>query len=100
MSKEFTVGDRVRVVLMPPYVKTADPMPMLRPPSVIQLGEEGTILDRRPGGYWGIHFTGGNFLLDSQYIEAADATASNSEALEAEVIPERSHTETLPPTAE
>jgi hypothetical protein len=99
MSKEFAVGDRVRVVAMPPYVKTADPMPMLRPPNVIQLGEEGTILDRRPGGYWSIHFSGGKFLLDSQYIESADAIASSNEVLEAEVI-ERSHTETLPPTAE
>ncbi|MEP0868438.1 DUF3148 domain-containing protein [Trichocoleus desertorum AS-A10] len=99
MSKEFAVGDRVRVVMMPPYVKTADPMPMLRPPNVIQLGEEGTILDRRPGGYWSIHFSGGKFLLDSQYLESADATAGNAEALEAEVI-ESSHTETLPPTTE
>jgi hypothetical protein len=101
MSQEFTVGDRVRVVMLPPYVKTADPMPMLRPPNVIQLGEEGTILDRRPGGYWSIHFPGGKFLLDSQYIESADATTASPEMLEAEVISESSHTETLPPpTAE
>ena len=99
MSKEFAVGDRVRVVAMPPYVKTAEPMPMLRPPNVIQLGEEGTILDRRPGGYWSIHFSGGKFLLDSQYIESANATAANTEVLEAEVV-EQSHTETLPPSAE
>ncbi|HEY9794724.1 MAG TPA: NAD(P)H dehydrogenase assembly family protein, partial [Leptolyngbyaceae cyanobacterium] len=46
MSKEFNVGDRVRVIELPRYVKTAEPMPMLRPPNVIQLGEEGIILDR------------------------------------------------------
>lgn len=69
-EKEFVAGDRVRVVSLPPYVKTAEPMPMLRPPTVIHVGEEGTILDRRPGGYWGIRFTKGAFLLDSQYIEA------------------------------
>ncbi|MBP0010104.1 MULTISPECIES: regulatory protein SipA [unclassified Roseofilum] len=68
-SKTFQVGDRVRVIALPPYVKTAEPMPMLRPPDVVQLGEEGTILDCRPGGYWGVRFAGGAFLMDSQYIE-------------------------------
>lgn len=79
MSKEFTVGDRVRVIVLPRYVKTAEPMPMLRPPDVIQLGEEGVILDRRPGGYWGVRFSKGAFLMDSSYIEAvAGATIGDS----------------------
>ncbi|WP_199249157.1 regulatory protein SipA [[Phormidium] sp. ETS-05] len=72
MTKEITVGQKVRVVAMPPYVKTAEPMPMLRPPNLIQLGEEGVVLDRRPGGYWGVRFEKGAFLIDSQYIEAVD----------------------------
>ncbi|MBD2021058.1 DUF3148 domain-containing protein [Leptolyngbya sp. FACHB-36] len=72
MSKEFSVGDRVRIAALPPYVKTADPMPMMRPATVIYLGEEGTILDRRPGGYWGVRLTNGAYLLDSQYLEAVE----------------------------
>lgn len=76
MSKEFAIGDRVRVIALPRYVKTAEPMPMLRPPNVISIGEEGVILDRRPGGYWGVRFTKGAFLMDSQYIEAVDAVAT------------------------
>jgi Protein of unknown function (DUF3148) len=72
MSKEFAIGSKVRVVALPAYVKTAEPMPMLRPPNVIQIGEEGIVIDRRPGGYWGIRFTRGAFLLDSQYIEITD----------------------------
>lgn len=72
MSKEFAIGSKVRVVALPAYVKTAEPMPMLRPPNVIQVGEEGIVIDRRPGGYWGIRFTRGAFLLDSQYIESTD----------------------------
>lgn len=74
MSKEFTVGEKVRVVALPPYVKTAEPMPMLRPPEVISIGEEGVVIDRRPGGYWGVRFSKGAFLLDSQYIEAIAPT--------------------------
>lgn len=87
MSKEFVIGEKVRVVALPPYVKTAEPMPMLRPPDVIRVGEEGVVLDRRPGGYWGVRFARGAFLLDSQYIESVTASASGEE--------ERSHT-TLP----
>ncbi|BCL34894.1 hypothetical protein NSMS1_13410 [Nostoc sp. MS1] len=80
MSEEFIVGSKVRVVALPPYIKTADPMPMLRPPDVIQLGEEGTVLDRRPGGYWGVRFARGAFLIDSQYIESVDQPPKNSDA--------------------
>jgi Protein of unknown function (DUF3148) len=72
MSQEFLIGSKVRVVALPPYVKTAEPMPMLRPPEVISIGEEGIVLDRRPGGYWGVRFARGAFLLDSQYIESTE----------------------------
>jgi hypothetical protein len=72
MSSEFPIGSKVRVVSLPPYLKTAEPMPMLRPPEVIHIGEEGIVLDRRPGGYWGVRFTRGAFLIDSQYIESIE----------------------------
>jgi hypothetical protein len=72
MSKEFSIGQRVRVTALPAYIKTAEPMPMLRPPHVISLGEEGTVLDRHPGETWSVRFTQGAFLIDSQYIEAAE----------------------------
>jgi Protein of unknown function (DUF3148) len=72
MSQEFIVGSKVRVVALPPYVKTADSIPMLRPPDIIQIGEEGIVLDRRPGGYWGVRFSRGAFLIDSQYIESVE----------------------------
>ncbi|PLZ94855.1 hypothetical protein CEN45_03285 [Fischerella thermalis CCMEE 5198] len=79
MSKEFTIGSKVRVIALPPYVKTADPMPMLRPPDVIRIGEEGVVLDRRPAGYWGVRFAKGAFLIESQYIESVETTqAENS----------------------
>ena len=72
MSSEFPIGSKVRVVALPPYVKTAEPMPMLRPADVINIGEEGIVLDRRHGGYWGVRFTRGAFLIDSQYIESME----------------------------
>ena len=69
-SKSFKVGDRVKILALPSYIKTAEPMPMLRPPNLLTIGEQGTIMDRRPGGYYGIRFTQGAFLLESQYIQA------------------------------
>lgn len=85
-AKEFSVGDRVRIVALPPYVKTAESMPMLRPPNVIHLGEEGIILDRRPGNYWGVRFSKGAFLIDSQYIEGVTDTPEESHATETGTI--------------
>lgn len=72
MEKEFEIRQKVRVIAIPPYVKTAEPMPILRPSSVIKLGEVGIVIDRRPGGYWGVLFSKGAFLMDSQYLEAVE----------------------------
>ncbi|MDJ0899662.1 MAG: DUF3148 domain-containing protein [Xenococcus sp. MO_188.B8] len=63
------VGDRVKLTALPPYLKTAEPMPMLRSPDLLEIGAEGVILDRRPGGYYGVHFPNGSFLLDGKYLE-------------------------------
>ena len=68
-DSEITVGDKVRIVALPTYLKTAEPMPMLRPPDLLKIGEEGMVLNRNPGGYWGIRFAKGAFLMESQYIE-------------------------------
>lgn len=68
-QKKIKVGDRVKIVALPAYIKTAEPMPMLRPPNLLTVGETGVVMERRPGGYWGIRFTQGAFLLESQYIE-------------------------------
>ncbi|MDE5117526.1 MAG: DUF3148 domain-containing protein, partial [Trichodesmium sp. St2_bin2_1] len=44
MGIEFDIGQKVRLVVQPQYIKTAESMPMLRPPNVVRLGEVGTIL--------------------------------------------------------
>ena len=70
MEKEFVIGQKVKLVVQPPYVKTAESMPILRPPNVVRLGEVGTILGRKPGNYWAVRFEKGAYLMDSQFIEA------------------------------
>lgn len=73
MSKAFSTGDRVRLVAAPAYIKTAEPMPMLRPASLIRLGEEGIVLGRQPGDFWSVRFEQGAYLLDGQYLELVPA---------------------------
>lgn len=90
MAAMFNVGDRVRLTALPTYLKTADTMPMLRPPDILAVGAEGVILDQRPGGYWGVRFERGAFLLDSEYLErVTDAPLPAPES-----TPEEGHLET------
>ena len=66
---DIKVGDRVEVTALPPYLKTADPMPMLRSANLITIGEQGTIIKANPSGYWSIRFTQGSYLLESKYFK-------------------------------
>jgi hypothetical protein len=79
MTEEITVGSKVKLIGLPPYLKTAEPMPMLRPADILAVGEEGVVLDRRPGGYWGVRFARGAFLLENQYIEIVLTPANKTE---------------------
>ncbi|MEN9218271.1 MAG: DUF3148 domain-containing protein [Gloeomargarita sp. DG_2_bins_126] len=69
---KFRIGQRVRVVRLPAYVKTAEPMPMLRSAQVIRLGEEGVILAYNPGGDWSVRCQQGAYLLGEAYLEAVE----------------------------
>jgi hypothetical protein len=69
---QITPGTKVRLAAAPPYLKTAEPMPMLRPADLVAIGEEGIVIDRRPGGYWGVRFARGAFLLEEQYLELSE----------------------------
>ncbi len=69
MSQEFNIGTKIRLARLPAYLKTADPMPMLRPPSLLAVGAIGLLIDRKPGNYWVVKFDRGSFLLEEQYLE-------------------------------
>ena len=72
MSANISVGDIVRITERPPYLKTADPMPMLRSAELIQVGEEGRVLSRKPAGYFGVRFANGSFLIDGKYLAVVE----------------------------
>lgn len=79
MAEKFQVGDRVKVATLPPYLKSDQTMPMLRPPDLVEVGEEGIVRSRKPGGYLGVKFANGSFLIDAQYLEAADERTTGGE---------------------
>jgi hypothetical protein len=64
----LSVGDRVSLSQSPPYLKTADAMPVMRSAQVVPTGSQGVIIDRRPGGYWVVLFPQGRFLVDGEYL--------------------------------
>lgn len=65
----YLPGQLVCLNQQPQYFKTADPMPMLRPPDVVAAGEQGVLVDRRPGNYWAVKFARGVFLIDQSYLD-------------------------------
>ena len=68
----FSIGDKVRLAEVPTYLKTADPMPMLRPPDLISLGEQGDVVALHPADTVAVRFRRGTFLLASSALAAQD----------------------------
>lgn len=59
----LSVGQRVRLGERPSYLKTADPMPMLRPPDLVDPDEQGQVVELRSLGMVAVRFRRGTFLL-------------------------------------
>jgi hypothetical protein len=56
----------------PSYLKTADPMPMLRPPDLVDLAEVGEVVALRPLGTVAVRFRRGTFLIDGALLRRPD----------------------------
>ncbi len=67
----LAIGDPVVVVGSLRYLKTAEPMPMLRPPDLVDAGEVGRICERRAGEVVAVRFRRGTFLLAASQLRAA-----------------------------
>ena len=73
MSQEFNIGATVRIIALPTYLKTAEPMPMLLSPGRLELGAIGLITDRKPGNYWVVKFDRSSFLIEDRYLEVVNS---------------------------
>lgn len=67
----LAVGQTVWLRERPAYLKTADPMPMLRPPDLIGPEEQGQVVEVRARGLVAVRFRRGTFLLDSGVLANA-----------------------------
>jgi Protein of unknown function (DUF3148) len=81
MSTEFTIGATVCLASQPPYIKTADPMPMLRPGQLIAVGATGIVISRQPGEHWVVKFDRGSFLIDGKYL-SSEPTPTETPSIE------------------
>ena len=68
----FSIGDKVRLTEAPSYLKTADPMPMLRPPDLISADEQGEVVALHPADTLAVRFRRGTFLLAASVLESQD----------------------------
>jgi hypothetical protein len=69
--RPVAVGDLVQLSGGVSYLKTADPMPMLRPPDLIEAGESGVVVECRALGLCAVRFRRGTFLLEQSRLRPA-----------------------------
>ena len=60
----FNIKDREKLISPLPYLKTADNMPMLRPPDLVAIDEVGEISSIVSPDTVAVKFRRGSFLID------------------------------------
>ena len=60
---DSSIGDKVFLIVPLPYLKTADPMPMLRPPDLVSPDEVGEIVGLNAMDIAQVRFRRGTFLV-------------------------------------
>ena len=68
---DVSIGDQVQLVRPLPYLKTADPMPMLRPPDLVTTDECGEVVGVRPMQTAAVRFRRGTSLVPIDHLSAA-----------------------------
>ncbi len=71
------IGDKVFLTVPQKYLKTSDPMPMLRPPDLVSLDETGEIVSLRPLGVAEVRFRMGTFLLALDHLNTESLIKSD-----------------------
>ena len=64
-----SIGDRCRLITRQTYLKTADPITMLRPPDLVEPGEVGEVIALRPLETVAVRFRRGAFLIPLDQLE-------------------------------
>lgn len=69
--RSFSVGSAVSLTAPLPYLKSADPMPMLRPADLVSPDEVGQVVGLRPGDQLAVRFRRGTFLIAAGSLRPA-----------------------------
>jgi len=64
----IALGDAVILAVQRPYLKTADPMPMLRPGDLVSPDEVGQVVALRAADQVAVRFRRGTFLLEASWL--------------------------------
>ena len=75
-----SIGDRLRLKQQLPYLKTADPMPMLRPSDLVSLDEVGEVVALHPFDTVAVRFRRGTYLISLDQLEAASQHSASQDA--------------------
>ena len=65
---DLSIGDKVFLIVPLPYLKTADPMPMLRPPDLVSSEEIGQIVGFKGSEIVKVRFRRGIFLIPIEHL--------------------------------
>lgn len=70
----MALGTSVCLIARLPYLKTADPMPMLRPPDLVDQGEVGLVVALRAQDTLAVRFRRGTFLIAAAALRTANGS--------------------------
>jgi len=68
----FKINQKVKLIAPLTYLKTAENMPMLRPPDLVAIDEIGEVISLRSPKTIEVKFRRGNFLIDVDKLENID----------------------------
>tara|TARA_Y100001978_G_scaffold129028_1_gene115215 strand:+ start:883 stop:1095 length:213 start_codon:yes stop_codon:yes gene_type:complete len=68
----FTLNQKVKLIVPLPYLKTSENMPMLRPPDLVAIDEIGEITSIKSPQTVEVKFRRGSFLIDVDKLSAID----------------------------
>lgn len=75
-SLSFAVGDTVQLKERLRYLKTADPMPMLRPPDLVDPEELGEVMALKARNQLAVRFRRGIFLVEADQLQTPMAPSA------------------------
>tara|TARA_Y100000589_G_scaffold24289_1_gene20032 strand:- start:1573 stop:1788 length:216 start_codon:yes stop_codon:yes gene_type:complete len=66
---DFKINQKVKLIAPLPYLKTAENMPMLRPPDLVAIDEIGEVISLKSPETVEVKFRRGKFLIDIDKLE-------------------------------